>query len=186
MSSNQTNLWDLFVKGDQQSFKELYENNYELLINYGYRFSRDLPLLEDAVQNLFIKLWQKRGTISTPVSVTHYLLKAFRNTLINSLQSESNLQNKINSFESLSFELTASKEELLIEEEEMFIQKKILEEKLSLLTNRQREGIYLRFFRELGYEEIAEVLKMEVGGVYKLIYRALDRLKINHKEETPI
>ena len=177
MSSNQTNLWDLFKKGDQKSFKELYDNHYDLLINYGYRFSTNLPLLEDTVQTLFIKLWEKRSSINKPASVTHYLLKAFRNTLINNLQSESNLQKKIESFESLSFELTDSREVHLIEEENILIHKKVIEEKLALLTNRQREGIYLRFFRELSYEEIAGILKMEVGGVYKLIYRAIDRLK---------
>ena len=186
MSSDQTNLWDLFKKGDQESFKELYDHHYDLLINYGYRFTTDLHLLEDTVQTLFIKLWQKRSSVSKPASVTHYLLKAFRNTLINSLQSQTNLQKKIDSFESLSFELISSQEDLLIEEEDILLQKKVLEEKLSLLTNRQREGIYLRFFRELSYEEIAEILKMEVGGVYKLIYRAMDRLKMNHKKETPI
>src|SRR5690606_28954576 len=97
-----------------------------------------------------------------------------------------NLQKKIDSFEALPFELTASHEDLLIVEEEVNLQKKALEEKLSSLTNRQREGIYLRFFQELSYEEIAEILKMEVGGVYKLIYRAMDRLKINHKKETSV
>lgn len=177
MSLDQTDLWDLFIEGDQESFRELYDHHYDLLINYGYRFSSNLPLLEDAVQALFIKLWQKRSSINKPASVTHYLLKAFRNTLINSLQSETNLQKKIESFEALPFELTASQEDHLIEEEDVLIQKKVVEEKLSLLTNRQREGIYLRFFSELSYEEIAEILEIEVGGAYKLIYRAIDRLK---------
>lgn len=177
MSSDQTDLWDSFLKGDQDSFKEIYDHHYDLLINYGYRFTSNLPLLEDAVQTLFIKLWQKRSSISKPASVTHYLLKAFRNTLINSLRSMANLQKKIDSFEALPFELTASREDHLVEEEDIVIQKKVVEEKLALLTNRQREGIYLRFFQELSYEEIAVILKMEVGGVYKLIYRAIDRLK---------
>lgn len=177
MSSDQTDLWDLFLKGDQDKFKEIYNHHYDLLINYGYRFTSNLPLLEDTVQTLFINLWQKRSSISTPASVTHYLLKAFRNTLINGLRSETSLQKKIDSFESLPFEISASREDHLIEEEDILIQKKVVEEKLALLTNRQREGIYLRFFQELSYEEIAGILKMEVGGVYKLIYRAIDRLK---------
>ncbi len=176
MSSDQTDLWDLYIKGNQASFKELYDHHYDLLINYGYRFSSNLPLLEDTVQILFIKLWQNRSFINKPASIKNYLLKAFRNTLINSLKAETNLQKRIQSFEAYPFELTASQEDHLIVKEEVLIQKKVIEEKLSLLTNRQREGIYLRFFGELSYEEIAEVLEMEVGGAYKLIYRAIDRL----------
>ncbi|MNE93296.1 RNA polymerase sigma factor [compost metagenome] len=45
------------------------------------------------------------------------------------------------------------------------------------LTNRQREAIFLRFYEDLSYEEIAELLEMNLGGTYKLIYRALDRLR---------
>jgi RNA polymerase sigma factor (sigma-70 family) len=45
------------------------------------------------------------------------------------------------------------------------------------LTPRQREVIYLRFFEELSYEEIAGMLDISVKGAYKLSYRALDALK---------
>jgi DNA-directed RNA polymerase specialized sigma24 family protein len=38
--------------------------------------------------------------------------------------------------------------------------------------------LYLRYFEELSYEQIAELLDLSIKGVYKLNYRAIDALKV--------
>lgn len=45
------------------------------------------------------------------------------------------------------------------------------------MTTRQREVIHLRFFEELPYDEIAEIMGLSTKDTYKLYYRALESLR---------
>ncbi len=48
---------------------------------------------------------------------------------------------------------------------------------MDTLTHLQREAIFLKFSEALSYEEIAEILQINTGGTYQLVYRALERLR---------
>jgi RNA polymerase sigma factor (sigma-70 family) len=52
-----------------------------------------------------------------------------------------------------------------------------LQQALNTLTPRQREAIFLRFYEELSYEEIAGVLDISTKATYKIVARALLQLK---------
>ena len=45
------------------------------------------------------------------------------------------------------------------------------------LTSRQREIIYLKFYENLSYDQISKALDVDRKAVYKLMARALKRLK---------
>jgi RNA polymerase sigma-70 factor (family 1) len=45
-------------------FKEAFDSNYEHLRNFLYYLSGDISWSEDAVQEVFITLWEKRDTVS--------------------------------------------------------------------------------------------------------------------------
>ena len=48
---------------------------------------------------------------------------------------------------------------------------------LNQLSPRQKEVLYLRYFEELEYNEIAGMMDISVKGVYKLNSRALETLR---------
>ena len=48
---------------------------------------------------------------------------------------------------------------------------------LNLLTNKQREVIYLRFIKALSIQEISEILNITPKSVRKMIYRAIERMQ---------
>ena len=54
-----------------------------------------------------------------------------------------------------------------------------LEAALKLLTSRQLEAIFLRFYEGFTYEEVAEMLDITVKATYKIVARALAQLKEN-------
>jgi len=66
-------LWRLFKRGDWEAYTRLYQLNSRLLLNYGHKFTRDQALIEDAVYDLFIRLWTSRDTLGEPLSVKNYL-----------------------------------------------------------------------------------------------------------------
>src|SRR5690606_16982670 len=77
----------------------------------------------------------------------------------------------------LSFSITTTVLDRIIDEEDRSIIKQQVDELLSKLTSRQKEAIYLRFMQELEYEEIAEIMDMTQHAARKLISRSLKRLR---------
>ena len=66
---------------------------------------------------------------------------------------------------------------LMEDEEERRNYEKEVESLLNLLTNKQREVIYLRFIKALSIQEISEILNITPKSVRKMIYRAIERMQ---------
>ena len=80
MKISDEGLWELCLKGDMRAFRELYCRFYALLRNYGIKLLPDKSLVEDCVQDIFIKLIQNHETLSPTVNVKGYLLKTLRHS----------------------------------------------------------------------------------------------------------
>ncbi|HXH98742.1 MAG TPA: RagB/SusD family nutrient uptake outer membrane protein [Sphingobacteriaceae bacterium] len=57
-------MWKLFVNGNKQAFEEIMLENFKHLFNYGSKFSNDEELVKDVIQELFLKLWEKRANLN--------------------------------------------------------------------------------------------------------------------------
>ena len=55
--------------------------------------------------------------------------------------------------------------------------KKHIEKALEKLTARQREIVYYRFYQNLEFDEIADIMGMQVRATYKLTARAMETLR---------
>ena len=74
--------WSQFKKGDKNAFAELYRQNSASLISYGLKICSDEELLKDAIQDLFVELWNSRENLAVADCVQFYLFKALRYKLI--------------------------------------------------------------------------------------------------------
>lgn len=174
---DETKNWNAFRGGDRHSFSLIYEKYFDALYNYGGKFSRDSEFVEDCIQDLFVKLWQNRDNISETPSVKNYLYKSLRNTIYSRLNKVENLDIDDESISELDFNLEISPEAFVIESENSQQMKVKLERALENLTNRQREAVFLRFFEELTYEEVARLMQITIKALYKIIARALENLR---------
>ena len=75
-----------FLQGDEQAFVETYDRYWYKLFLSSYRRTRDKTVSEEIVQNLFLKLWEKRHTLK-PHNVGSYLFVAIRNSVIDHIHS---------------------------------------------------------------------------------------------------
>ena len=98
---------------------------------------------------------------------------SFRNLLLNKLKS----QGVIVSGEHITEELSTSSELRIIGKEEELALNTRLKKASAYLTARQNEAIFLRFYEELSYEEVAEIMSITVKTTYKIMARALSELK---------
>jgi RNA polymerase sigma factor (sigma-70 family) len=75
------------------------------------------------------------------------------------------------------FEILSSFEDAIILEETSIQQLELLRKAISDLSKRQREVIFLKFYNELSYKEVAVVMEVSVEAVYNLMTKAIDSLR---------
>lgn len=167
-------LWEEFRLGIESSFKSLFDSYYQQLFNYGHKFCVEDEVLEDSVQELFIKLWKNRERLNSTPSVKNYLFKAFRRVLFRKLAEQHRFSGIKAEFP---FEIELAHDYTMISEERMRSLRAQLSRALEKMSPRQREIIHLKFFEDMSYEEIARVMNLSPKSTYKLLYRAIDSLK---------
>ena len=74
-------LWIHMLPGDHLALDAIVKRHYNLLYQYGCKFTRDASQVKDCIQDLFLYIWQRRHAISETPSVEHYLMKALRRRL---------------------------------------------------------------------------------------------------------
>ncbi len=75
------------------------------------------------------------------------------------------------------FEFEFSAQELLIQAQEKQAEVEKIKRALNLLTRRQKEIIYLKFFQDLSYNEISQMMDLSQRSTYNLVSKALTMLK---------
>lgn len=177
MPSEQShNVWNSFKNGNWISYRQLYGDHYRALNNYGYKFTKDVSLIEDSIHDLFVKLWTNRSTLgSPPSSIRNYLYKALRNILFRKLKLHARFAFLDDDNYAYTFEVSCDTQ--LMEDEEEKILRERIKEILDKLPARQKEIVYLRFYEGLSYEEVADVMSIDIHSVYKLWYKAMENLK---------
>jgi RNA polymerase sigma factor (sigma-70 family) len=172
-----TVLWGQFKEGNRQVFSYIYRHYIQALYNYGMKVADDTELVEDCIQELFIYLWKTRENLSDTDSIKFYLFKSLRRRII-STQEETVRLNKKNEGVTTGQEMAEfSYEHLLVSRQVEEEQQERLVNSLNALTKRQREAIILKFYDNLSFQEVAEVMSLNIKSTYNLISKAIEVLK---------
>ena len=59
-SLDDVRLWELFREGKEIAFTHIYGTHFKGLFQYGCQFTKNESLVEDALQDMFIELREKR------------------------------------------------------------------------------------------------------------------------------
>lgn len=173
-----TEQWNAFKNGNAEAFESLYQTYSAGLYNYGSKFTKDKDLIKECIQDLFVNLWIKRTSVGKPGHVKNYLYKSFRHSIFKKT-FQLNKNESYEETESYSFQVVLNVEEALIDNERQLQVSEQLQQAIAKLTARQREAIFLKFYEQLSYEEIAEVMGISVKAGYKIMARSLDYLRNN-------
>ena len=76
-------LFEHTNKSDVNAFKTLFHRYYKNLCLYATKIVNDDVAAEEIVQDLFVKLWEKRKTLEIKTSVKNYLVRSVRNQCLN-------------------------------------------------------------------------------------------------------
>ncbi len=170
-------LWRKFRSGNDLAFSILYKKYVQRLYNYGMHSCHNREMVLDCLQELFGRLWDKRNQLADVEAVNFYLFKSFRRLLVNKLTESRKQSLLFRNAEDPGFEISSSFEDAIILEEASTQRIQNLKKAIATLTRRQREVIFLRFFNNLSYKDVASVMEMSVDSVYNLMNKAIDALR---------
>ncbi|MEP4534585.1 MAG: sigma-70 family RNA polymerase sigma factor [Cyclobacteriaceae bacterium] len=172
----QQQIWAKFRSGDRNAFERIYKSYFPELYRYGMAIAMNEAVVKDSIQQLFLDLWQYRTNLSDVQKLGSYLLKSLRSKIFK-IEKEINKPKKGLTPEKLDLEFLPSHEKILIDAQE----REFNENQLKLVVNdlpiRQREVILLIFFENKSYEEVSELMSMNVQSVYTLVWRGISTLR---------
>lgn len=167
--------WIRLKTGDSAALGYLYERYIDKLFVVAMRLTDNRELAKDALQEVFIQLWQYRKTIGTVNHSQAYLVKILRTTLLKKLKRELPTANLVMADAMASGD--SNREDILIRLDMDREQHSRLGQAMSCLSNRQLLVLKLHFYDGLSYEEIAERLSMNYQSVNNLAFRTILRLR---------
>ena len=175
----EANLWHEICQGNRRSFEAFYNTYARTLYDYGLKFTAKTTLIEDAIQELFIRIFEYNGSLNPKGNVLPYLFKSFRNNLFRMMAREDKYSNK--EPEEYSFDVTFSIEHKIMANEQELQWKNQLVRGISKLTSRQKEVIFLRYTEGLSYNEISKILDLEIESCRNANCKAISVLRSEFK-----
>lgn len=161
---------------------DLFSLYYSDVHAYGVCLGFHQDQVEDAIHDVFLKLYRNQSIKLNDKTIKPYLFKSVRNKLID-YGRERSTEDKFALEYSNDFVLDLSVEDEYIHDEETNSVKEKVEHILASLTSHQREIIYLRYLEEMSYDEIASLLDMKVQSVRGQVFKVLQKLRRKSSEE---
>lgn len=149
------------------AFSEIYDR-YGIRINaYIRTILNDKQLSEDIFQETFIRFYQKVKSEYENGTIIGFLITIARNLCLN-VKRDTKSTISIDDYD-LIYQDNKSYEESEITD--------LLLRALDLLDNEYREPIVMRFFNDMPYEEIAEVLDITAARARYLVFTGKHKMK---------
>lgn len=171
-----------FRNGDMEAFRKIYESFCEPLYRFAYSYLKDSFEAEEIIQDVFLKVWEKRAEVDEQKSFKSYLYRITVNKIFNELKHrvvkqkyEQHLQN----FDQTSIETPESS----IQFQEL---NKKVEHLLTRLPEQQRNIFIMSRWKGLSNAEIADNLDLSIRTVENQIYRAAKFIKLHLNDDYPI
>lgn len=166
---------------DRQALSVIYDKYYQDLYFYLLKFYSQEDLVQNAIHDMFIDLWNSRKSIGEIKSLKAYLLVSSRRKLFKLIKDS-----QLNSAQSFSYEDELTDIPFEYAHEDFLIEKEIDEDRrikilkaINQLPSRQKEAVYLRYYEKLSVEEISLVQGINYQSVLNNLQRAYDVLRAN-------
>lgn len=172
--------WKKIQKGDIKTFEKLYNKHFHKLLTYAFRILKDEFLSEEVVQDVFLKIWQKRDSIKINGSISGYLYSATHNFAINAAIQQKTNKNKVNQIVSEEIWRQIQNSFVVTDHVSKNIEEEEIESKvrsiIETLPKQCKTVFKLSRFENLTNEEIAEKLNISKHTVRAHLYHALEKI----------
>lgn len=167
-------ILDLYKSGQRElAFKEIVDSYSERLYWHVRRFLCSHEDTDDLLQEIFIKIWTSLPTFRGESQLYTWIYRIATNESLNFLQKQ-----KIRA--ALRFEdITARLDEKIDEDSGVSGDEaqKALMKAMSRLPSKQKTVFIMRWFDDLSYEDISEILGTSVGALKASYHFAQEKIR---------
>ena len=174
---NEEQVWlEQAMKGDQVAFGKLVEAYQTPVYNLAYRMLNNSGEAEEAAQEAFVRAYTRLESYDPAHKFSTWLLSITSNYCIDQLRKRRavllSIDEPLPPHPALHSDRAKGPEaQVVMSEQQQLVQ--------SLLTELQpeyREAVVLRYWYELSYEEIAEMMDTTVSAIKSRLFRARRQL----------
>lgn len=160
---------------DQQAFKELYLIYFDRLYKFAFSILHSSEFAEEAVNDVFLNIWQKRSSLKNIESLKNYLFISTKNTSFNYLSKFRKERNTTLDDVLVRFEADELTPETAYFTNEVRME---IEQAINQLPPKTKLVFQMAKIEGLKYKEIAEILSISVNTIDNHIATAIKKLSV--------
>ena len=161
-------LLEKLAESDQGAFSSIFKAYYKDLVMFALTFLKDSGDAEEAVQEIFVRLWEKRRELKLHGSLKSYLLKSVQNYCLDDIRRRNVREHYAGEMETQSLHVNDTEEYILYSD--LLNQ---LDQVLTQMPDEVAQTFRMNRFDGMKYQEIAQQLNVSVRTVESRISKAL-------------
>jgi len=176
-ASSDITLLNQLAAGREEAFTQLYLRYSPTIYNALMVYIKDEHQADDLLQNVFVRLWEKRGELTAIQSLENYLFILARNLVLNHIKRKAIEENVHQVLRSRLPESADSTENRMLEVE----YKRLLREAIDALPPQQKQVYLMATDASMTYDEMAvnmELSKLTIKKHLELARKSI-RAHIN-------
>ena len=148
-------------EGNQLAFSIVYKTYAAQTFSLAFKYLLNKELAEDAVQNLFLKLWLKKEEIDETKPINRYLFTMLKNDLLNTLRDSKKNIYLLEDCLSMVLELEDNSQNENFKQEQM----NIIQQALEQLSPQRRKVFEMKVSGKYSNQEIADKLNLSINTI---------------------
>jgi RNA polymerase sigma-70 factor (ECF subfamily) len=167
--------------GDEAAFEQIFRQYHQQLCRYAFTILKDAEAAEEMVQDVFLKIWERKENLEITVSIKSYLYRAVHNSCLN-LSDKKKKEVRMDEAPLKIVHPSANPAEN-IQTREL---EKAIAAGLNQLPAECRKVFEMSRFGEMKYREIADALGISVKTVENQMGKALRIMRAQLAEYLPV
>lgn len=174
---NEEQVWlDQARRGDKAAFGKIIEAYQRPVYNLAYRMLNNSGEAEEAAQEAFIRAYTRLESYNPNHKFSTWLLSITSNYCIDIIRKRRaillNIDEPLPPHPALMSERSSGPEPQIVQSQ----QEELVQTLLAELAPEYREAVVLRYWHELSYDEIAEMMDTTVSAIKSRLFRARKQL----------
>jgi RNA polymerase sigma-70 factor (ECF subfamily) len=166
--------------GEKNAYQELFERYAPRIYQFSLSYLKNKSDAEELVQDVFLKIWEKRDMLDESKNIKSFIFKVAVNTIYDFIRHK-NIENAFNDFTRANFETNSDNTWHTVIYDEM---QENLQKLVAQLPGQQQKIFQLSKEEGLTSEEIAAKLNLSKRTVENHLFRAVSFLKEHFKRDS--
>lgn len=182
MEVNETGHLSIHRERKEFQIEQVFKSHFKALHSYAFTIVKDSVMAEEMVQNVFVKIWEKREQLDIQTSITAYLYRAVYHESLNHIKHlKVRAAYETYATNQMKHQSDNAEKKILLSDLEVRI-----DQALSELPEQCRTIFQMSRYEELKYQEIADRLGLSIKTVENQMGKALKLMRTKLKDFLPL